>query len=69
VIATCLNDRRASRWGNERRSNETLLVMVLAATSSTAVAAQPVAPEIDACDASGLIALKQRSPDVRDPHP
>jgi hypothetical protein len=43
--------------------------MVLAATSSTAVAAQPVAPEIDACDASGLIALKQRSPDVRNPHP
>jgi hypothetical protein len=43
-----------------------LLVMVLAATSSTAVAAQPVAPEIDACKASGLIALKQRSPDVRD---
>ena len=39
-------------------------LLMLAATSSFAVAQTP-SPEVDACKASGLIALKQRSSDVQ----
>ncbi|MBV8850934.1 MAG: hypothetical protein JOZ16_15265 [Methylobacteriaceae bacterium] len=39
-------------------------LMIVAATSSVAVAQTP-SPEVDACKASGLIALKQRSSDVK----
>jgi hypothetical protein len=39
-------------------------LLIIAATSSFAVAQTP-SPEVDACRASGLIALKQRSSDVK----
>ena|SRR5271166_2770226 len=40
-----------------------ILLAVLAAPSADA---QTPSPEVDACKASGLIALKQKSPQVRD---
>ena len=39
-------------------------LLIVTAISSSAVAQTP-SPEIDACKASGLIALKQRSSDVK----
>jgi len=39
-------------------------LLMLSATSTLAVAQTP-SPEVDACKASGLIALKQRSSDVK----
>ncbi|SDR64346.1 hypothetical protein SAMN05444161_8569 [Rhizobiales bacterium GAS191] len=46
----------------------TLLIgLISAATSPTIAYAQTAsAPEIDACRASGLIALKERSPSIKD---
>ncbi|GAC1550082.1 MAG: hypothetical protein NVS2B5_05680 [Beijerinckiaceae bacterium] len=43
-----------------------MLAILFAASISTSAFAQPVSPEVDACKASGLLALKQRSPDVKD---
>jgi hypothetical protein len=43
-----------------------VLVAALASTISTAALAATLSPEADACKASGLIALKQRSPQVKD---
>jgi hypothetical protein len=39
--------------------------LVLVAASSTCAVAQTPSAEVDACKASGLIALQQRSPDVK----
>ena len=46
----------------------TILAMILASTASIGIAeAQSTSgPEVEACQASGLIALKQRSPAIHD---
>jgi hypothetical protein len=41
-------------------------LFVLAVLIASTVHAQTPSPEIDACKASGLIALKQKTPQVRD---
>jgi hypothetical protein len=43
-----------------------ILIVALASTVSTAAVAETLSPEADACKASGLIALKQKSPQVKD---
>jgi hypothetical protein len=42
------------------------LLWVLALLAASPAAAATVSPEADACKASGLIALKQKSPQVKD---
>jgi hypothetical protein len=49
------------RW--DRRAT---LIAALASAVSTAALAETLSPEADACKASGLIALKQKSPQVKD---
>jgi hypothetical protein len=48
------------------RDRSAILILALASTVSTAAFAETLSPESDACKASGLIALKQRSPQVKD---
>jgi hypothetical protein len=48
------------------RDRSAILILTLASTVSTAAFAETLSPEADACKASGLIALKQRSPQVKD---
>jgi hypothetical protein len=48
------------------RDRRAILILALASTVSTAAFAETLSPEADACKASGLIALKQRSPQVKD---
>ena len=48
------------------RDRRAILIVALASTVSTAAFAETLSPEPDACKASGLIALKQRSPQVKD---
>ena len=43
-------------------------MLVLAALAATPAGAAPLSPEADACKASGLLALKERAPQVRDVH-
>ena len=40
--------------------------LVLAALAASPAQAESVSPEADACKASGLLALKQRAPQVKD---
>ena len=49
-----------------RRDRRVILAAALASAISTAALAETLSPEADACKASGLIALKQRSPQVKD---
>jgi hypothetical protein len=48
------------------RDRRGIVIAALASTISTAALAETLSPEADACKASGLIALKQRSPQVKD---
>ena len=48
------------------RDRRAILIVALASTVSTAAFAETLSPEADACKASGLIALKQKSPQVKD---
>jgi predicted component of type VI protein secretion system len=48
------------------RDRRAILIVALASTVSTAAVAETLSPEADACKASGLIALKQKSPQVKD---
>jgi hypothetical protein len=48
------------------RDRRAILIVALASTVSTGAFAETLSPEADACKASGLIALKQRSPQVKD---
>ncbi|MFY9969797.1 MAG: hypothetical protein WAK41_10365 [Roseiarcus sp.] len=48
------------------RDRRVILTAALASAISTAALAETLSPEADACKASGLIALKQRSPQVKD---
>ena len=48
------------------RDRRAILILALASTVSTVAFAETLSPEADACKASGLIALKQRSPQVKD---
>jgi hypothetical protein len=48
------------------RDRSAILILAVASTVSTAAVAETLSPEADACKASGLIALKQRSPQVKD---
>jgi predicted component of type VI protein secretion system len=48
------------------RDRRAILIVALASTVSTAALAETLSPEADACKASGLIALKQKSPQVKD---
>jgi len=48
------------------RDRRAILILALASIVSTAAFAETLSPEADACKASGLIALKQRSPQVKD---
>lgn len=43
-----------------------LISFVATVLVASAPAAQPASPEADACKASGLIALKQKNPQVKD---
>jgi hypothetical protein len=43
-----------------------IVLFPMAAYSQTAASENADAPEIDACRASGLIALKERSPTIKD---
>jgi hypothetical protein len=43
-----------------------LPVLALAALAASPVYAETLSPEADACKASGLLALKQRAPQVKD---
>ena len=49
-----------------RRERRAIVIAALASAISTAALAETLSPEADACKASGLIALKQRSPQVKD---
>jgi hypothetical protein len=49
-----------------RSDRRAILIAALASTLSTASLAETLSPEADACKASGLIALKQKSPQVKD---
>jgi hypothetical protein len=48
------------------RDRSAILILALASTVSTAAFAETLSPEADTCKASGLIALKQSSPQVKD---
>src|SRR5580700_4668198 len=48
------------------RDRRAILILALASTVSIAAFAETLSPEADACKASGPIALKQRSPQVKD---
>jgi hypothetical protein len=68
-----MTDRSTRRLGNPPRVQSVagavrpmFRLALFAALISAPALAEPLSPEADACKASGLIALKQKSPQVKD---